>query len=615
VRPVAGTTWWRRGAAALAAALVAALPAAVLLLACAGPAAAATVAERLRPPTIRIEIDGVERAVADNVRGYLTLGRYVERTDLTDAQVRRLADRAVDEATDALRPFGYYAPSVRSRTSRDDDRWVVRLTIAPGEPVRMQQVDVRVTGPGADEHELTSIAGASLLQPGARLDHAAYERLKSDLLRTALALGYLDAKLTQRELVVDPPALTASAAIELDTGGRYRFGEVRVEQDVIDDTLLQRYVRFVPGRTYSTDSIRATQYALEDSNYFADVVITPGERDPETLTVPVTIRAEPIRRNRYSASFGYGTDTELRGRFAWDNRRVNTRGHRSRVELTASAVLQEALVRYIVPIGDPALEKLEFVSGYINEQLGDVDSERLELSANLTHALGQWQRVLFLRLIDETSGFPDGTETNSLLLIPGASYATQPPNFLTGWVRDAAYYAELSGSPSSLGSGASYLRFYSRAERVWPLSSGGPWFLRLRGELGTSWVNDFSELPASQRFFAGGDRNVRGFALDELSPPSDPDAPPGTVGEKGVGGEHKLVGSIEFERDLPRNFRAAAFFDIGNAFNDWGTPMEYSVGVGVRWRLPMLLIGLDVAQALSEDGKRPRIHLNITQVL
>jgi hypothetical protein len=29
----------------------------------------------------------------------------------------------------------------------------------------------------------------------------------------------------------------------------------------------------------------------------------------------------------------------------------------------------------------------------------------------------------------------------------------------------------------------------------------------------------------------------------------------------------------------------------------------------------MLMIGLDVAQALSEPGKRPRIHLNITQVL
>jgi outer membrane translocation and assembly module TamA len=39
------------------------------------------------------------------------------------------------------------------------------------------------------------------------------------------------------------------------------------------------------------------------------------------------------------------------------------------------------------------------------------------------------------------------------------------------------------------------------------------------------------------------------------------------------------------------------------------------VGIGVRWKLPMLLIGLDVAQALSEPGRKPRIHLNITQVL
>ena len=58
--------------------------------------------------------------MADNVRAYLSLTRYVQRDDLTDGQVRRLADRAVDEAADALRPFGYYDPQVRSRTTRDD---------------------------------------------------------------------------------------------------------------------------------------------------------------------------------------------------------------------------------------------------------------------------------------------------------------------------------------------------------------------------------------------------------------------------------------------------------------------------------------------------------------
>ena len=341
--------------------------------------------------------------------------------------------------------------------------------------------------------------------------------------------------------------------------------------------------------------------------------ITAGERDPATLTVPITIEAEPIKRDRYSVSLGYGTDTNVRGKFAWDNRRINQHGHRSRLELTASSVLQEAIARYIVPVGDPALEKLEFSAGYINEELGDLDSERIELTAGLTQVLGRWQRVLFLQLKEETTGFPDGTENTDLLLIPGISYSSLPPNFLTGWVRDSAYYFELSGSPSTLGSDASYVRFYTRGEKIWPIT--GPWYVRLRGEFGTSWVDEFSELPASQRFFAGGDRSVRGFALDELSPPADQSATPSTGSNQRVGGEHKIVGSVELERDLPRNFRVAVFYDTGNAFNDWSTPLEYSVGIGLRWRLPMLLIGVDVAQALSESDRRPRLHLNITQVL
>ena len=561
---------------------------------------------------IRIEIEGVERTIADNVRAYLTLGRYVQRTDLTDPQVRRLADRAVDEATDALRPFGYYEPSVRSRTTRDDENWIVRLFIVPGEPVLFRTVDVAITGPGEDDTSLRSVIHNSSAKPGARLEHPAYERLKLDLMRSAQERGYLDASLKRHELTVDPQARTADVALELETGGRYQFGRIEIEQTAISDRLFAGYVRFAEGQPYSPERIRSTQFALEDSNYFATVTVLPGDRDPATLTVPVTIRGEPIKRDRYSVGLGYGTDTEVRGKFTWDNRRINKQGHRSQIQVTASSVQSEAIARYIIPVGDPSLEKLEFSTAYINEEIGDLESERVEVVGGVTEAMGRWQRVLFLKLNQERSIFPDGTDETDLLLIPGVSYASLPPNFLTGWVRDAAYYFELSGSPSTLGSDASYLRFVGRAEKVWRIT--GPWYLRLRSEVGASWVDEFSELPASQRFFAGGDRSVRGFGLNELGPPGPPDENGDPT--ESVGGENKLIGSIEIERDLPRDFRVAVFYDTGNAFNDWGDPqLEYSVGIGVRWKLPMLMIGIDVAQALSEPDKNPRIHLNITQVL
>jgi translocation and assembly module TamA len=550
---------------------------------------------------IRIEVDGVDRNIADNVRAYLTLSRYTQREDVTDAQVRRLADRAVDEAADALRPFGYYEAEVRSRTSRDEPNWVVRLKIRPGTPVRMRTVDVEIEGAGAGDSALRGVIASSPLKVGGRLVHPDYDNLKVDLLRVARNNGYLDAMLTRRELVVDADNHQADARITLDTGGRYRFGELRIEQDVIKPELLEGFVRFDAGQTYSQQDLRSTQYALEDSSYFSEVNVAPGDRDPASLTVPVTISGERIRRNRYSVSLGYGTDTGARGRFAWDNRLVNRSGHRWRLETTLSQIRQELVGRYAIPIGDPSLEKLEFSAGYINEELGDLESERYETVASLTHALGEWQRVLFLKLNQETTTFPDRTDSEVLLLIPGISYASLPPNFLTGWVRESAYYFELSGSPQTLGSDASYLRFYTRAERVWPI--GGPWHLRTRGELGTSWINEFSELPASQRFFAGGDSSVRGFGYNELD---GPDA---------EGGEHLLVGSLGLERDFPRQLRGTVFVDAGNVLNNWSDPIEYSIGIGVRLRLPMLMIGLDVAQALSEPGKRPRIHLNITQVL
>ncbi len=579
---------------------------AVLALACQLPAHAAP------KQRIEIKVEGVPRVMQDNVRAYLTLSRYVDREDLTDPQVRRLADRAVDEAADALRPFGYYAPVIRTRTSRDEPNWVVRLKIDPGPPVKMKTVDVQVVGPGANDPELRDVANVSTLKPGTRLNHTTYESLKASLMRTARNRGFLDATLTRRELVVNPSELTADARITLETGGRYEFGRIEVEQDSIDAELLRGYLRFAQGQPYSPELVNNTQYALEDSHYFETVTVTAGDRDTENLTVPVRIRGEGVRRSRYTLSAGYGTDTGIRGQFGWDNRLVNQRGHRSRIELTASEVQSEAIARYIIPVGDPSLEKIEFSAAYIQEEIGDLDSERVELTGGLTQVFGHWQQVLFLQLSRERTGFPDGTSEDAVLLIPGISYASLPPNFLTGWVRDAAYYVELTGSPATFGSDASYLRFYARAERVWPIS--GPWYVRGRGEFGTSWINDFSELPASQRFFAGGDRSVRGWGLNELSPPLEENAGSGS-GDKGGGGEHKIVASIELERDFQRNFRGAIFADVGNAFNDWSTPMEYSVGVGVRWKLPMLMIGLDVAQGLSEPGLNPRVHLNMTQVL
>ena len=79
-----------------------------------------------------------------------------------------------------------------------------------------------------------------------------------------------------------------------------------------------------------------------------------------------------------------------------------------------------------------------------------------------------------------------------------------------------------------------------------------------------------------------------------------------------VGGKHLLTGTVEIMRDLPRNLGIAVFFDFGNAFDHFGDPLEYSAGIGFRWRLPVVTLGIDIAQPLSEPGASPRLHINFS---
>src|SRR5205823_4632162 len=152
-------------------------------------------------------------------------------------------NRLEREVKDALRPFGYYEPTVMSQISeRGKNDWRAIIEIDPGVPVVMGSVDVRVTGPGATDALFERISERPALRPGDRLRHAAYEQIKDDLQRTAATYGYLDARLTRSELRVDPTNHSATVALELATGERYRFGPTTIDQSVIQESLVRRYM-------------------------------------------------------------------------------------------------------------------------------------------------------------------------------------------------------------------------------------------------------------------------------------------------------------------------------------------------------------------------------------
>ena len=97
---------------------------------------------------------------------------------------------------------------------------------------------------------------------------------------------------------------------------------------------------------------------------------------------------------------------------------------------------------------------------------------------------------------------------------------------------------------------------------------------------------------------------MRGYGYETLSP-KDED---GTA----VGGRYLMVGSIEYQYEFRKNWRAAVFFDHGNAIDDLFDPLASGTGVGIRWVSPVGPLRLDFAQGLDpEFGGDWRVHFSM----
>ncbi|BAZ94117.1 outer membrane protein assembly factor [Thiohalobacter sp. COW1] len=550
---------------------------------------------------IDIRIEGLEQdSLRANVLALLSLTTLKDREAPSEVRVRRYFNLAEREIRTALEPFGYYRPRIESRLRRTEAGWQASFGIDPGEPVRVRELALELQGPGREAQDLQALIDDPLLGLGEVAVHARYEALKKSLLGKALELGYLDAAYTRHELRIDPAAGSATVLLQLDTGRRYRFGEISFEAAGLRETLLRRYLSFAPGEPYSDRKLLELQRALLDSDYFESVSVVDQREAAQDYAIPIEVRLEPRKRHRYTAGIGFGTDTGVRGKLGWEVRRINSRGHTLSSELRASEIRQGAHVEYGIPVRNPRTDRLSFAAAVQQEDSATIESDSRTLAANLSRVRGRLRENLSLTFLDEDFRLGD-QKGSTRLLMPGVAWtyikADDPLITRHGWRAQL----ELRGATPEIISETRFLQLVVGAKYILPLGSRGR--ILTRGQLGTTWMSDFDVLPASVRFFAGGDRSVRGFDYQKLGPTD-------ASGEV-VGGRHLLIGSLEYEHRIKGKWRAAVFVDTGNAFDDFGDELETGAGIGVRWESPVGLLRVDIASAVSRPDNPLRLHITL----
>ena len=111
-------------------------------------------------------------------------------------------------------------------------------------------------------------------------------------------------------------------------------------------------------------------------------------------------------------------------------------------------------------------------------------------------------------------------------------------------------------------------------------------------------------LPLSERFFAGGDTTVRGYALDRLGEPSR--NPGGTIDQDGFpqGGNAMFIVNTELRVRLTATLGLVTFLDAGNVYDEVQNfrlrRIRSGAGFGIRYSSPVGPIRVDLGFKLGE---------------
>jgi len=557
-----------------------------------------TAAAAAQPLDVRVE--GIEGRLLENVLARLRIYRYSQDSDLSEAEIQRLYQLGEKDIKSALAPFGYYSAAVSASLTSSEQGWLALYIVEPGEPVRISSVSVSVIGPGAEGEAIFDPDGL-VLKEGRNLNQNRYEEEKKRILRQAIALGYLDASFSTHEIRIDRTAYKAEIELELDTGPRYFIGEIVVNQDILTEDLFFRFIEFDQSDYFSAKRLQGLQRDLYRSDYFSSVVIEADTANATDRRVPIVIGVEPLDAyNRYSFGLGYSTDTRAYVRFEWLNRLLNRHGHRLFSSLLFGERERSVVANYIIPVADPRYNSLVGTGMWNRESWEDTVTESYTVGTLFEYSTPEHYYGVSLEFLDESYRIGD-TEGDNQLLMPGLKWTWALADDIVSTKHGVRALIEVSGAQEDLLSDATFVKLRGEGKAI--ITPFENFRVIGRGSIGTTLVDDIDSIPPSVRFYAGGQKSVRGYQYRTLGPTDSS----GNV----IGGKLLLTGGVELEKQFLENWRGVIFYDAGNAMNEIEVDLAHGVGVGLGFVLPFGQARLELAYPLNDEGEAQYVYLSV----
>ncbi len=544
---------------------------------------------------MKLSIKGLSGKLAENVDARLSL--ITPDKVNTTPNFKRYFE---SETGKALRALGYYSPTFEYD---ETDPKVLVVTVLPGEPIRIKELNINLNGEGKEDKDFQELLTTQLPKIGDILNHGIYENFKKGLENISLKKGYFDADMPVHQLAVAQFAHQAFWNIDFNTGKRYKFSIVKFPKVKIRKDYLQNIVPFKEGDEYSADDLSLLNRRLSSTNWFNSVVVTPDFPNlTEDKALPIEVVTTPRKKNAMDLGLGFSTDNGVHGKIGWSKPWINSRGQSFQSSLSLSSPEQIITMSYKIPLKKAPIEQYYTIqSGYKKIDNNDTDSRSYTLGIlrNWDNFDG-WQTALGFNVLRDD--FTQGDDSfKTFLYYPSLSITRirNDGNLLPMWGDSQRYSVE--GAARALGSDINLVRF--QTQQTWIRSISHSHRFIARGTFGIIQASNFERVPPSFRFFAGGDRSIRGYSYQSISPKD----------KKGkLKGASKLItGSAEYQYNVTGSWWGAAFIDTGEAIDKVDKTKFYTgTGLGIRWASPVGPIKFDLATPLDRKDKGS-IHLYI----
>jgi translocation and assembly module TamA len=524
-----------------------------------------------------------------------TLRRQDEPPESRAALARRVADDRQGIA-DTLRALGYFDSRVESSIDRNAAPIAVTITVDPGPLYLVRDVALAVpegATPLPSDFPSAEAFGVVLGEPARSADILAAE---GRILTRLGEAGRPLARRVDRRIVVDHALRAATITWTFDPGPAATFGETRVD-GLVDarEAMVRRRIKWRPGQPYDARQVDATRKALAAAGLFSSIRIAGAERVAADGTLPMTLTLVESERRSIGGGAKYSTSTGFGAEFFWEHRDLLGNGERVRLSGTFAEQELGATATFRRPYFLADEQDLVASLTLAEEKPPAYDNRFLRAHVGIERRFPpQWTVGSGLQYEREIVTAQGATNRYHLLGLPTFIRRDTSDNLLNptrGYRTTVTATPYLGVQDSALG----FLKLRVDQTGYWRLDDAGDWVLAANASLGSLLGAGRGEVPAPQRFYAGGGGSVRGFGY-QMAGPVDATGDP-------LGGKSLISGGAELRIKVTDTIGVVPFLEAGTVTDSsvpgFGDRLFVGAGIGLRYHTGFGPVRLDVGTPLN----------------